>query len=69
MRRGRRRLALALVLVAALALVGLSYRLFVFPATDEPGRADAVVVFAGAQGDRQAAGCAASARPACGWSA
>ena len=27
-----------------------------FPASDEPGRADAVVVFAGAGGERQAAG-------------
>jgi uncharacterized SAM-binding protein YcdF (DUF218 family) len=56
MPRGRLRLALALVLVAAVALAGLTYRLFVFPATDAPGRADAVVVFAGGDGERQAEG-------------
>jgi uncharacterized SAM-binding protein YcdF (DUF218 family) len=56
MPRGRLRLALALVLVAAVALGGLTFRLFVFPATDEPGRADAVVVFAGGDGERQAEG-------------
>jgi hypothetical protein len=56
MPRGRLRLALALVLVAAVALGGLTFRLFVFPATDGPGRADAVVVFAGGDGERQAEG-------------
>jgi uncharacterized SAM-binding protein YcdF (DUF218 family) len=56
MPRGRLRLALALVLAAAVALAGLTYPLFVFPATDEPGRADAVVVFAGGDGERQAEG-------------
>jgi uncharacterized SAM-binding protein YcdF (DUF218 family) len=56
MPRGRLRLVLALVLVAAAALAGLTYRLFVFPATDAPGRADAVVVFAGGDGERQAEG-------------
>ena len=56
MPRGALRLALALALVAAVALVGLTYPLFVFPATDEPGRADAVVVFAGGDGERQEEG-------------
>jgi uncharacterized SAM-binding protein YcdF (DUF218 family) len=56
MPRGRLRLALALVLAAAVVLAGLTYRLFVFPATDKPGRADAVVVFAGGDGERQAEG-------------
>jgi hypothetical protein len=51
----RRRLLVALVVVAA-ALVALSLPLFVFPPTDEPGRADAVVVFAGGDGERQEAG-------------
>jgi uncharacterized SAM-binding protein YcdF (DUF218 family) len=52
MRRGLLRLLLAL-LVVAIALAALTYPLFVFPATDEPGRADAVVVFAGGDGERQ----------------
>ena len=52
MRRGRPRLLLAVVVVVAM-VVGLTYRLFVFPVTDEPGRADAVVVFAGGDGERQ----------------
>ena len=56
MRRGLLRLLVALVAVVAVALVGLTYRLFVFPATDAPGRADAVVVFAGGDGERQAEG-------------
>jgi uncharacterized SAM-binding protein YcdF (DUF218 family) len=47
---------LAVALVAATVLVVLTYRLFVFPATDPPGRADAVVVFAGGDGERQAEG-------------
>ena len=51
----RRRLLLALG-VAVAALASLSVPLFLFPATDEPGGADAVVVFAGADGERQAAG-------------
>jgi uncharacterized SAM-binding protein YcdF (DUF218 family) len=55
MRGWRPRALLALGLAAAL-VAGLSFPLFVFPATDEPGRADAVVLFAGAGGDRQAAG-------------
>ena len=43
--------------------------LFVSPPTDEPGRADAVVVFAGGDGERQEEGSAWSARawPRC-WS-
>jgi uncharacterized SAM-binding protein YcdF (DUF218 family) len=54
MRRRRllRLLLLALGAVAA-ALVALSFPLFVFPPTDDPGRADAVVVFAGGDGERQ----------------
>ena len=56
MRRGLLRLLVALVAVVAVALVGLTYRLFVFPATDAAGRADAVVVFAGGDGERQAEG-------------
>ena len=56
MPRGALRLALALALVAAVALVGLTYPLFVFPPTDPPGRADAVVVFAGGDGERQEEG-------------
>jgi hypothetical protein len=55
MRRGPRRLMIALLVVAALVL-GLTIALFVFPPVDEPGRADAVVVFAGAAGERQEAG-------------
>jgi uncharacterized SAM-binding protein YcdF (DUF218 family) len=56
MRRGRRRLLVALVVLVAAALAGLTYPMFVFPATDAPGRADAVVVFAGGDGERQAEG-------------
>jgi uncharacterized SAM-binding protein YcdF (DUF218 family) len=56
MRRGRRRPLVALVVLVAVALAGLTFPLFVFPATDEPGRADAVVVFAGGDGERQAEG-------------
>jgi uncharacterized SAM-binding protein YcdF (DUF218 family) len=48
--------ALVVLLVGAVALAVLTYPLFVFPATDEPGRADAVVVFAGGDGERQAEG-------------
>jgi uncharacterized SAM-binding protein YcdF (DUF218 family) len=48
----RRRLPVALLAVVAV-LVALTYRLFVFPSTDPPGRADAVVVFAGGDGERQ----------------
>ena len=54
--RGWRPRALLALAVAAALMVGLSFPLFVFPATDEPGRADAVVVFAGAGGDRQSEG-------------
>jgi uncharacterized SAM-binding protein YcdF (DUF218 family) len=54
-RRGLLRLLLALGLAGAV-LVALTYRLFVFPATDRPGRADAVVVFAGGDGERQEEG-------------
>jgi len=53
----RRRRLLRLLLLAlgagAAALVALSFPLFVFPPTDAPGRADAVVVFAGGDGERQ----------------
>jgi uncharacterized SAM-binding protein YcdF (DUF218 family) len=56
MPRGRRRLLVALVVLVAVALVALTYPLFVFPSTDEPGRADAVVVFAGGDGERQEEG-------------
>jgi uncharacterized SAM-binding protein YcdF (DUF218 family) len=55
MRQGRRRLLIALLIVAAL-LAALVFPLFVFPPTDEPGPADAVVVFAGADGERQETG-------------
>jgi uncharacterized SAM-binding protein YcdF (DUF218 family) len=53
MRRGLLRLLVALVAVVAAVVVALTYRLFVFPATEPPGRADAVVVFAGGDGERQ----------------
>ena len=56
MRRGLLRPLVALVGLVAVALAGLTYPLFVFPATDEPGRADAVVVFAGGDGERQTEG-------------
>ena len=56
MRRRVLRLAAVLVVVVAVALVTLTYPLFVFPSTDEPGRADAVVVFAGGDGERQEEG-------------
>jgi uncharacterized SAM-binding protein YcdF (DUF218 family) len=52
MRRGLLRLLLVLLGVAAV-LVALTYPLFVWPATDQPGTADAVVVFAGGDGERQ----------------
>jgi uncharacterized SAM-binding protein YcdF (DUF218 family) len=47
-------LVAVLLLVAGLAV--LTLRLFVWPATDPPRSADAVVVFAGGDGERQAAG-------------
>jgi len=53
MRRGLLRPLVALVGLGAVALAGLTFPLFVFPATDEPGRGDAVVVFAGGDGERQ----------------
>jgi uncharacterized SAM-binding protein YcdF (DUF218 family) len=56
MRRGRLRPLVVLLAVVAVALAGLTYPLFVFPSTDEPGRADAVVVFAGGDGERQEGG-------------
>ena len=56
MRRRVLRLLVALVALVAVALVGLTYPMFVFPSTDEPGRADAVVVFAGGAGERQEEG-------------
>jgi len=46
---------LVLLVIGAVVVV-LTYRLFVFPATDQPGRADAVVVFAGGDGERQLEG-------------
>jgi uncharacterized SAM-binding protein YcdF (DUF218 family) len=49
------RLLLALGVIGA-ALVVLTWPLFVFPPTDRPGRADAVVVFAGGDGERQEEG-------------
>lgn len=55
MRRRPLRVLLALGVVVVVA-VGLTYPLFVSPPTDEPGRADAVVVFAGADGERQQEG-------------
>ena len=55
MRRRSRWLLLALGAVVVVP-IGLSYPLFVFPPTDKPGRADAVVVFAGADGERQEEG-------------
>jgi uncharacterized SAM-binding protein YcdF (DUF218 family) len=55
MRRRPLRVLLALGVVVVVA-VGLTYPLFVFPPTDGPGRADAVVVFAGADGERQREG-------------
>jgi uncharacterized SAM-binding protein YcdF (DUF218 family) len=55
--RRRRLLWLLLALVlAAVVVVGLTFPLFVSPPTDEPGRADAVVVFAGGDGERQEEG-------------
>ena len=54
--RGWRPRALLALAVAAALMIGLSLPLFVFPATDEPGRADAVVVFAGGDGERQEEG-------------
>jgi uncharacterized SAM-binding protein YcdF (DUF218 family) len=56
MRRGLLRLLVALGAVVPVVVVALTYPLFVFPATDAPGRADAVVVFAGGDGERQSEG-------------
>lgn len=57
-RRARRVVvSVGLVLVALLVLGTVTtYRLFVWPPTDTPTQADAVVVFAGADGERQAEG-------------
>jgi uncharacterized SAM-binding protein YcdF (DUF218 family) len=52
--QARRLAAVALLLVVALAVASL--RLFVWPAFDPPVRADAVLVFAGGDGERQAEG-------------
>ncbi len=41
-----------MLLLAATAFVGLTAWLFVWPASAAPGRADAVVVFAGGRGER-----------------
>jgi uncharacterized SAM-binding protein YcdF (DUF218 family) len=59
-RRPRRRsfrlwLGVSVLLMAA-GLAVLTWRLFVSPVTDPPRSADAVVVFAGGDGERQAAG-------------
>jgi uncharacterized SAM-binding protein YcdF (DUF218 family) len=53
--RRRSRLLVAL-LVVVVALAALTFALFVRPRTDPPARVDAVVVFAGGDGERQAEG-------------
>jgi uncharacterized SAM-binding protein YcdF (DUF218 family) len=54
---GRRLLWPLAAVVAVVALVtALSFPLFVWPAVDPPPRADAVVVFAGGDGERQQEG-------------
>jgi uncharacterized SAM-binding protein YcdF (DUF218 family) len=53
MRRRRLLWLLGALVLAAAVVVGLTFPLFVSPPTDEPGRADAVVVFAGGDGERQ----------------
>jgi uncharacterized SAM-binding protein YcdF (DUF218 family) len=50
--RRRWRLPLAVLLLAATVFVGLTAWLFVWPASADPERADAVVVFAGGRGER-----------------
>lgn len=52
MTAARRLLAVAVVLLAAVAL--LTARYILWPADDETGRADAVVLLAGGDGERQA---------------
>ena len=56
----RRRLA-AVVAVVLAALAAFTARYVLWPATDEPGRADAVVVLGGGQGERLPAGRALAA--------
>jgi hypothetical protein len=51
----RARLLIVLAMLTAALVVG-SLRLFVWPPVDPPGRADAVLVFAGGDGERQAEG-------------
>jgi uncharacterized SAM-binding protein YcdF (DUF218 family) len=46
----------AVALLLAVALVVASLRLFLWPPLEQPGQADAVLVFAGGDGERQAAG-------------
>ncbi len=53
--RPRLRLAVALGAVLLLLLIVATARLFVWPATDFPRAADAVVLFAGGRGERLAA--------------
>ncbi len=55
-RRRILRLGFAIVGLLAVAATVFTYRLFVWPSTNPPQRADAVVVFAGADGERQAEG-------------
>jgi len=48
---------LSVMLLAILMVItALTYRLFVWPETDSPSRVDAVVVFAGGNGERQEQG-------------
>jgi len=54
--RRTRRLIVAAAVALVLTLIALTYRLFVWPQTDSPRRVDAVVVFAGGDGERQAEG-------------
>jgi uncharacterized SAM-binding protein YcdF (DUF218 family) len=56
MRRGLRRPLLLALGVVAVAGLALSFPLFVFPRTEPPGRADAVVVFADGRARRIATG-------------
>jgi uncharacterized SAM-binding protein YcdF (DUF218 family) len=51
--RRRRVVLMAVALVVVATLTVLTYRLFVWPSTKPPGHVDAVVVFAGGNGERQ----------------
>ena len=53
-----RRLAAVVAAVLLLTLAAATARLVLWPSTDEPGRADAVVVLAGGLGERLPAGVA-----------